>query len=146
MDKFGFDFLNLPAELRVRVYVYYMQRPRTLEDQHGLNICFLNRQVRAEFEDETLKVHTEAAKVLERRYDDNLSFRITPHKLFRRFRLAHIQIELRTLDEDYLTQMATMTALIQGFLSSQLAHTTRVRVSLDFHPACRLSCLWAGTY
>jgi hypothetical protein len=68
MEEPIFDFLALPAELRVKVYVYYMHGGRKITDPHALNICFLNRQIRAEFEDEAFKIRKQITDEIWRRF------------------------------------------------------------------------------
>jgi hypothetical protein len=120
MEEPIFDFLALPAELRVKVYVYYMHGGRKITDPHALNICFLNRQVRAEFEDEAIKIRKQITDEIWRRFKNELSFDLAVPQTFRRFHIAQIRVELHEDPEAYPAEGLHMMSLLRGFLGVQL--------------------------
>ena len=66
MQHSVFDFMALPPELRVQIYVHYMNTPRITSDPNALNICFINTFIRAEFEAEVLKARKQSIALLQK--------------------------------------------------------------------------------
>jgi hypothetical protein len=129
-----FPILDLPAELRNAIYDCYMHTPRTNSDPDNVNICFLNRQIRAEYEAEVNKALTETHNAITKLHEPGLAFALTPPSSFRALNTAYLTLTASTREVVDDVHLKSMKAMLQDFLKMQLPHVRSVDMKLTLDP------------
>lgn len=129
MSSSTFNFIGLPPELRIRVYTAYMYSLRTETDPHALNICFLCRQIRAEYEVEVYEANKRGVKNLKNLFGPPkpVKFTISLPSSFRDFTTASITVlsPRRPLSREHSSYLQMLRST---FLRTQLPHLRTLHI------------------
>jgi hypothetical protein len=102
MDHSIFDFLELPPELRLEIYIYHIHSSQELgDDAHSLNMLFVCKQIHNEYVAQAIKSAAVMCQEIENMETNHHKFTISQSGAFRDLTHSTVTVILRSHDKKH---------------------------------------------